>query len=107
MTYLGTMTVGAVMSVTTGGAVYALRARDYKDPPVVVFDARDGGGQTSPTITGERGGWRPRMAYAYKADSGVGGEVTPALVGDHNNRVTDYTAIIVETRQDESADRAL
>ena len=33
----------------------------------------------------------------YKADSGSTGNVTPAIVGDHNNRVTDYTALVVET----------
>lgn len=46
----------------------AIRSRDYKDPNIVCYDARgNSDGLTSPTIT-----------------------------GDHNRRVTDYTAIIVE-----------
>lgn len=43
-------------------------ARQYKDPPIVVYDARgNGDGKTVPTIT-----------------------------GDHENRVTDYTALAIE-----------
>lgn len=46
----------------------AIRSRDYKDPNIVCYDARgNGDGMTSPTIT-----------------------------GDHNGRVTDYTAIILQ-----------
>ena len=46
----------------------AIRSRDYKDPNIVCYDARgNGDGVTSPTIT-----------------------------GDHNSRVTDYTAITLQ-----------
>ena len=30
------------------------------------------------------------------------GEISPTLTGDHQNRITDYTAIVVEVRKDES-----
>lgn len=46
----------------------AIRSRDYKDPNIVCYDARgNGDGKTSPAIT-----------------------------GDHNRRITDYTSIIIE-----------
>lgn len=46
----------------------AIRSRDYKDPNIVCYDARgNGDGMLSPTIT-----------------------------GDHNSRITDYTAVVVE-----------
>lgn len=59
--------------LNAGDICGALKARDYKDPPIVkshsVYDARgNGDGRLSPTIT-----------------------------GDHNNRVTDYTAIVAES----------
>lgn len=55
-----------------------LRAQDHGHPPVVlVFDARgNGNGGVSPTIT-----------------------------GDHQNRVTDYTALVVEKYEDLHADK--
>lgn len=46
----------------------AIRARDYKDPNIVCYDARgNGDGMLSPTIT-----------------------------GDHNSRITDYTSVVIE-----------
>ena len=46
----------------------AIRSRDYKDPSIVCYDARgNGDGMLSPTIT-----------------------------GDHNSRITDYTAVVIE-----------
>lgn len=57
---------GGVMSVSYDVAG-TLRAQDHGHPPLI-FDARgNGGGTVSPTIT-----------------------------GDHQNRITDYTAIVVE-----------
>ena len=50
------------------GTAFSLRQRDYKDPQLVVYDARgNGDGNNSCTIT-----------------------------GDHQNRVTDYTSIVVK-----------
>lgn len=46
----------------------AIPSRDYKDPNIVCYDARgNGDGMLSPTIT-----------------------------GDHNSRITDYTAVVIE-----------
>lgn len=44
-----------------------LRAQEHGHPPLV-FDARGNGG----------------------------GEIAPTITGDHQNRITDYTAIVVE-----------
>ena len=43
-------------------------ARQYKDPPVVVYDARGNGD----------------------------GKTVPTIIGDHENRVTDYTALAID-----------
>ena len=32
------------------------------------------------------------------------GEISPTLTGDHQNRITDYTAIVVEVRNERTAD---
>lgn len=49
----------------------AIRSRDYKDPNIVCYDARgNGDGMLSPTIT-----------------------------GDHNSRITDYTAVVIEKKK--------
>lgn len=63
---------GAVMSVEYDVSP-TLRAQDHGHPPcVLVYDARgNGDGGVSPTIT-----------------------------GDHQNRVTDYTALVVEVYED-------
>lgn len=60
------------MNVSTD-VVSTLRAQDHGHPPIVmVFDARGNGeGIISPTIT-----------------------------GDHQNRITDYTAIVLERKHD-------
>lgn len=48
-----------------------LMARDFKDPQIVCYDARGNGD----------------------------GNTTPTLTGDHQNRVTDYTALAVGNGQ--------
>lgn len=32
----------------------------------------------------------------YDARGNGGGEISPTITGDHQNRITDYTAIVVE-----------
>lgn len=57
-------------TVDRHGVVYAdgYLSRDYKDPNIICYDARgNGDGMLSPTIT-----------------------------GDHNSRITDYTAVVIE-----------
>ena len=35
----------------------------------------------------------------------VGGGITPTITGDHQNRVTDYTAIVLEIHETNNTDR--
>lgn len=43
------------------------------------------------------GGYVPMIAYCYDArGNGGGGSIVPTLTGDHQNRITDYTAIVIE-----------
>lgn len=37
-----------------------------------------------------------QLAYVYDARGNGGGYISPTLTGDHQNRITDYTAIVVE-----------
>ena len=36
------------------------------------------------------------IVIAYDARGNGGGGITPTITGDHQNRVTDYTAIVLE-----------
>lgn len=38
------------------------------------------------------------IVLVYDARGNGGGAIVPTLTGDHQNRVTDYTALIVEDR---------
>jgi DNA (cytosine-5)-methyltransferase 1 len=61
------MTTGSFMQVAEEVSP-TLMARDFKDPACLIYDARG---------------------------NGAGG-VSPTMTGDHQNRVTDYTAIVAE-----------
>lgn len=37
------------------------------------------------------------IVLIYDARGNGGGDVSPTITGDHQNRITDYTAIVVET----------
>ena len=51
----------------------------------------------SPTLRAEAGDNQVATAYTLQDREGkAGGDVCNTLVGDHNNRVTDYTALVVE-----------
>ena len=39
-------------------------------------------------------------AVCYDARGNGGGSICPTITGDHQNRITDYTAIVVETHED-------
>ena len=38
--------------------------------------------------------------YIYDARGNGGGQICPNLTGDHQNRVTDYTAIVITPPRD-------
>lgn len=43
------------------------------------------------------------VAYVYDARGNGNGDLSPTITGDHQNRITDYTAIVLEVH--ENADR--
>lgn len=36
------------------------------------------------------------VAYVFDARGNGGGGIAPTITGDHQNRITDYTAIVLE-----------
>ena len=51
----------------------------------------------SPTLTCTHGG-EPAVAYVYDARGNGDGQVVATIIGDHNNRVTDYTTVVCEPK---------
>lgn len=48
------------------------------------------------TIRAEMGGHPPLvLVYDARGNGGGGGAICPTITGEHQNRVTDYTAIVV------------
>ena len=45
------------------------------------------------------------IIIAYDARGNGGGGITPTITGDHKNRVTDYTAIVLEIHETNNTDR--
>lgn len=43
------------------------------------------------------------VAYVYDARGNGNGDLSPTITGDHQNRITDYTAIVLEVHK--NADR--
>ena len=46
-----------------------------------------------------------QIVIAYDARGNGGGGITPTITGDHQNRVTDYTAIVLEIHEDDNTYR--
>lgn len=40
----------------------------------------------------------------FDARGNGGGDIAPTITGDHQNRITDYTAIVVEVRDEDTDD---
>ena len=41
-----------------------------------------------------------RRSWIFDARGNGGGGISPTITGDHQDRITDYTAIVVETMED-------
>lgn len=41
------------------------------------------------------------VAYIYDARGNGKGGVAPTITGDHQNRITDYTAIVLEVKDED------
>ena len=46
------------------------------------------------------------VAYIYDARGNGKGGVSPTITGDHQNRITDYTAIVLEIKDEEDSNRS-
>lgn len=55
--------------------------------------------ELSPTIRANMGDNQIAVALIYDARGNGGGAVSPTITGDHQNRITDYTAIVVQISQ--------
>lgn len=51
--------------------------------------------EVSGTLRAQEHGHQP-IVLIYDARGNGGGEICPTITGDHQNRVTDYTAVVVE-----------
>lgn len=47
-----------------------------------------------------QGHGHPPVVLIYDARGNGDGGVSPTITGDHQNRITDYTAILVERHED-------
>lgn len=56
------------------------------------------------TIRAQEHGHQP-ILLIYDARGNGGGSICPTLTGDHQNRVTDFTAIVVEMNHEEDIHR--
>ena len=88
-----TIDTGKPMAVFHGGTDY-LTGWDNQEKRV--FSAKG----VSPTLAGsDGGGGRTVCGYIYDARGNGDGKVACTLTGDHQSRVTDYTAIVMATGQ--------
>ena len=47
------------------------------------------------------------VCYVYDARGNGGGKISPTIAGDHQNRITDYTAIVIEKHEDSDRKKIL
>lgn len=68
---------------------------------IVVLNDQGGGAMSvSYDITGTlRAQEHGHPPLIYDARGNGGGEISPTITGDHQNRITDYTAIVVENER--------
>lgn len=48
------------------------------------------------TLRAQMSSSHPPLVLVFDARGNGGGVISPTITGDHQNRVTDYTAIVVE-----------
>ena len=48
---------------------------------------------------------KPKLVLVYDARGNGDGGVAPTITGDHQNRITDYTAIVVEVNEENDVHR--
>lgn len=52
--------------------------------------------EIAPTLRSNMGDNQIAVVLIYDARGNGNGEISPTITGDHKNRITDYTAIVVE-----------
>ncbi len=57
--------------------------------------------EMSPTIRADMGDNQVAVALVYDARGNGGGIITPTITGDHQDRITDYTAIVVQKKDEQ------
>ena len=89
---------------STGSISETLRCPNGGDNyPTVCYTVDQGGGKSgahsyenvAPTLTCTHGG-EPAVAYTYDARGNGDGQTVSTLTGDHQNRITDYTSVVLE-----------
>lgn len=48
------------------------------------------------TLRAQMSSSHPPLVLVYDARGNGGGEISPTITGDHQDRITDYTAIVVK-----------
>jgi DNA (cytosine-5)-methyltransferase 1 len=97
---------GSQISVREDGKCPTLRAEMHGNVPCVLaaggFCPETGGNDPSRSVAFQeelsptlRAGATPAIVGVYKADDGSTGNASPTPVGDHNNRVTDHSALVL------------
>lgn len=56
--------------------------------------------ETAPTLRANMGDNQTAVVLIYDARGNGNGCICPTITGDHQNRITDYTAIVVEENND-------
>lgn len=79
---------------------------EARTPTLIVFEprSRDGvprivNGDISPTLNTAQGGGDNRACYDARGNGD--GTICPTITGDHQNRITDYTAIVVHSNDED------
>ena len=100
---------GSVINVRTDGMSPTLRAETHGNLPCVMrpvsvmassaVNAETTDGTISPCLmarAGTGGNQLPLVALTYDARGNGDGATASTITGDHNNRITDYTSLVVE-----------
>jgi len=100
---------GASIGVEAGDVSPTLRAETHGNLPAVCagFSGGQGakasgsgyGDEMSPTLKGAASGSNQVPCVVFDARGNGNGKIAPTIVGDHQNRVTDYTALAVHQNQ--------
>lgn len=60
--------------------------------------------EVTPTLRANMGDNQIAVVRIFDARGNGGGHICPTITGDHQNRITDYTAVVVCTTESEDTD---